>query len=154
MPKPPTFYQEFVEDYPEVAEAYERLGDTTRRAGSLTERETGLIKLALAAGARLEGAVHSHARRALDAGASEEDLRHIGVLAITTLGFPFAMTVRALIEDVLDEEEEYEDDGSLDEDEDEDDELADDEDEDEDDELVEEPAAGTEDEEAGDETPR
>lgn len=155
MSKPPTFYQQFVEDYPEVAEAYERLGDTTRRAGSLTERETELIKLALAAGARLEGAVHSHARRALDAGASEEDLRHVGVLAITTLGFPFAMTVRALIEDVLDEEEEYEDDGSLDEDEDEEgDEL---DDEDEDDELEEEPegaAVETEDEEAGDETPR
>jgi alkylhydroperoxidase/carboxymuconolactone decarboxylase family protein YurZ len=153
MSKPPTFYQQFVEDYPEVAEAYERLGDTTRRAGSLTERETELIKLALAAGARLEGAVHSHARRALDAGASEEDLRHVSVLAITTLGFPFAMTVRALIEDVLDEEEEYEDDGTLDDDEEgeEDDELDDEED---DDELEEGAVAGTEDEEAGDETPR
>jgi 4-carboxymuconolactone decarboxylase len=152
MSKPPTFYQQFVEEYPEVAQAYERLGDTTRRAGSLTERETELIKLALAAGARLEGAIHSHARRALDAGASEEDLRHISVLAITTLGFPFAMTVRALIEDVLEEEEEYEDDGSLDEDEDEeDDELDEDE---EDDELETEAVARTEDEEAGDETPR
>ncbi|MFI5370125.1 MAG: carboxymuconolactone decarboxylase family protein [Candidatus Eisenbacteria bacterium] len=147
MSKPPTFYQQFVEDYPEVAAAYERLGDTTRRAGPLTERETELIKLALAAGARLEGAVHSHARRALDAGASEEDLRHVGVLAITTMGFPFAMTVRALIEDVLDEEEEYEDDGTLDDDED---------DEDDDAELDDEGTAveEMEDEEAGDETPR
>lgn len=151
MSKPPTFYQQFVGDYPEVAAAYERLGDTTRRAGPLTERETELIKLALSAGARLEGAVHSHARRALDAGASEEDLRHVGILAITTLGFPFAMTVRALIEDVLDEEEEYEDDGSLDDDEEEDeedDELDDDEEEEA---TVEEEM---EDEEAGDETPR
>ena len=133
MPKPPSFYQQFVEDHPEVATAYERLGETTRRAGPLTDRECELIKLALAAGARLEGAVHSHARRALDAGASEEDLRHVGLLAIPTLGFPSAMTVRALVEDVLEEEETYEDDGSLDE-EDEDDE--DDEgDEDDDDEL-------------------
>ena len=151
MSKPPTFYQQFVEDYPEVAEAYERLGDTTRRAGSLTERETELIKLALAAGARLEGAVHSHARRALDAGATDEDLRHVGVLAITTLGFPFAMTVRALIEDVLDEEEEYEDDGTLDDDEDEEGDELDDEEEEDDEAGV---VAETEDEEAGDETPR
>jgi alkylhydroperoxidase/carboxymuconolactone decarboxylase family protein YurZ len=155
MSKPPTFYQQFVEDYPEVAEAYERLGDTTRRAGPLTERETELLKLALAAGARLEGAVHSHARRALDAGATDEDLRHVGVLAITTLGFPFAMTVRALIEDVLDEEEEYEDDGSLDEDEGEEDDELDDEDEDDElDEDAEEATVETGDEEAGDETPR
>ena len=51
MPKPPSFYQQFVEDYPEVATAYERLGDSTRRAGPLTERESELIKLALSAGA-------------------------------------------------------------------------------------------------------
>ena len=149
MAKPPSFFQQFVEDYPEVAAAYERLGDTTRRAGPLTARESELVKLALAAGARLEGAVHSHARRALEAGATEADLRHVGMLAITTLGFPLAMNVRALIEDVVDEEEEYEDDGTLDDDEDDDD-L--DDDELDDDELEED--EDLEDEETGGETPR
>ena len=109
MPQPPSFYAEFTEEYPEVAEAYERLGETTRTAGPLTSRECELVKLALAAGARLEGAVHSHARQALAEGASDEDLLHVAVLAITTIGFPAAMATRAMIEDVLDSEDALED---------------------------------------------
>ena len=97
----PSFYSAFRETHPEVVRAYETLGDATRAAGPLPARQVELVKLALAAGARLEGAVHSHARRALEEGATPEDLRHVSVLAITTLGFPAAMATRALIEDVL-----------------------------------------------------
>lgn len=101
MSKPPSFYRSFQESHPDVARAYETLGDAARAAGPLTEREAELVKLAFAAGAQLEGAVHSHARRARDAGASVEDLRHVWLLAITTLGFPSAMALRAQIDDVL-----------------------------------------------------
>jgi alkylhydroperoxidase/carboxymuconolactone decarboxylase family protein YurZ len=101
MPNLPSFYSEFREARPEVVRAYEVLGDATRKAGPLAPGQIELIKLALAAGARLEGAVHSHARRALEAGATAEELRHVPLLAITTLGFPAAMAIRALIEDVL-----------------------------------------------------
>ena len=97
----PSFYSAFREAHPEVVRAYEALGDATRAAGPLPARQAELVKLALAAGARLEGAVHSHARRALEQGASPEELRHLSLLAITTLGFPAAMATRALIEDVL-----------------------------------------------------
>jgi alkylhydroperoxidase/carboxymuconolactone decarboxylase family protein YurZ len=97
----PSFYSEFRVDHPVVAAAYETLGDATRAAGPLGPAEAELVKLALAAGARLEGAVHSHARRALEAGATPEQLRHLALLAITTLGFPAAMATRAQIEDVL-----------------------------------------------------
>ena len=99
----PTFYSEFRAAHPQVAEAYESLGEATRQAGPLAPAQAEMMKLALAAGARIEGAVHSHARRALEAGASPEELRHVALLAITTLGFPSAMAVRALIEDVLGE---------------------------------------------------
>ncbi len=101
MSKLPPFYSEFRESHPEIAKAYEALGDAARGAGPLSARDAELVKLALAAGARLEGAVHSHARRALEAGASPEELRQVPLLAITTLGFPGAMAIRALIEDVL-----------------------------------------------------
>ncbi len=103
MGKLPSFYSSFREKHPEVARAYEALGESTRAAGPLPAPQAELIKLALAAGARLEGGVHSHARRALEAGATPETLRHVPVLAITTLGFPAAMALRALIEDVLGE---------------------------------------------------
>jgi AhpD family alkylhydroperoxidase len=101
--KLPAFYETFRAQHPEVARAYETLGDAARAAGPLAPAEAELVKLALAAGARLEGGVHSHARRALAAGATPEQLRHVALLAITTLGFPSAMAVRALIEDVLQE---------------------------------------------------
>ncbi len=97
----PTFYSRFREQHPGVTRAYEALGDAARAAGPLDGRSAELVKLALAAGARLEGGVHSHARRALAAGATPEELRHVALLAITTLGFPQAMATRALIEDVL-----------------------------------------------------
>jgi alkylhydroperoxidase/carboxymuconolactone decarboxylase family protein YurZ len=101
MSKLPSFYSSFRDAHPEVAKAYETLGEATRAAGPLAARQAELVKLALAAGARIEGAVHSHARRALEAGASREELRHVALLAITTLGFPAAMAVRAQIEDVV-----------------------------------------------------
>lgn len=101
MPKLPSFYSRFRESHPAVVEAYERLGDATRGAGPLDARAAELVKLALAAGARLEGAVHSHTRRAIEVGLTPEEIRHVALLAITTLGFPSAMSLRAQIDDVL-----------------------------------------------------
>ena len=101
MSQVPSFYSSFREAHPEVVRAYEALGDATRSAGPLDPRTIELVKLGLAAGARIEGAIHSHVRRALDAGATPEDLRQVALLAITTLGFPSAMAVRAQIEDEL-----------------------------------------------------
>lgn len=101
MSKMPTFYENFRATYPRIVEAYETLGDATRTAGPLAPAQAELVKLGIAAGARLEGSVHSHARRALEAGAKPDELRHVALLAITTLGFSSAMAVRAWIEDVL-----------------------------------------------------
>ncbi len=101
MSKVPSFYAAFQMRYPEVAKAYESLGDATRAAGPLDEKVAALVKLALAAGARMEGGVHSHVRRALAAGATAEELRHVALLGITTLGFPSAMAVRAMVDDEL-----------------------------------------------------
>jgi len=101
MSKPPKFYETFRAAHPGVVDAYEALGDATREAGPLDAKQAELVKLGLAAGARITGAIHSHARRALEAGATPDEIRHVALLAITTLGFPSAMAVRAMIEDVL-----------------------------------------------------
>lgn len=100
MSKPPTFYTEFRDQHPAIVKAYEALGNACRAAGPLSEKHAELVKLGLAAGAGLEGAIHSHARRALAAGASAAEVRQVGLLAITTLGFPGAMAIRAEIESV------------------------------------------------------
>ena len=97
---PPT-YRRFAELNLSVSSAYESLGEACAQAGPLDDKMRELIKLALAVGARLEGGVHSHARRALDGGATASEIRHVVTLAVPTLGFPNAAAAFTWIEDVL-----------------------------------------------------
>jgi alkylhydroperoxidase/carboxymuconolactone decarboxylase family protein YurZ len=89
------------EDTPEVWKAYQDLGKACAEAGPLDSRARRLVKLALAAGSGSEGAVHSHARRAIEEGLSPDELRHVATLAITTLGFARAVAALTWIDDVL-----------------------------------------------------
>lgn len=84
----PRLYVQFRDENPEVAEAYDRLGGAVHRAGPLDEKTRALIKIALATGAGLEGAVHAHVRKALDLGLTRDEITHTIVLALTTLGWP------------------------------------------------------------------
>lgn len=89
------------EKHPKIWEFYNALANECSTTGPLSERERRLVKLALAAGNGSEGAVHSHTRRALTEGLSPEDLRHVALLAIPTLGFPKAVAALTWIEDLL-----------------------------------------------------
>jgi len=97
----PGFARHVAEEKPALWEAYEKLGRACAEAGPLTGAPYHEVKLALAVGAGLEGAVHSHVRRALAAGVDPEAIRHVGYLAVTTLGFPRAVAALTWIEDVL-----------------------------------------------------
>ena len=97
----PARYQHFEKSYPSVIRAVEALGEATQSAGPLDNKTRALVKLAIAVGAAREGAVHSHTRRALEAGCTPDELRHVGVLAITTIGFPTTMAAMSWVEDVL-----------------------------------------------------
>lgn len=99
--KLPGRYLLFQKQYPDVFKAYDALGNATAEAGTLDAKTRALVKLALAVGAQLEGAVHSHTRRALEAGCAAEELRHVAILGTTTLGFPSMMKTLSWIEDVL-----------------------------------------------------
>jgi len=101
----PDVLREFAAKYPQVWEAYNRLGEATAQAGPLDERTQRLVKLAIAIGAGREGAVHSHARRALKAGITPEELIHVGLLAITTIGWSGAFAAITWIMDVLPKEQ-------------------------------------------------
>lgn len=101
----PDVLREFAAKYPQVWEAYNRLGEATAQAGPLDERTQRLVKLAIAIGAGREGAVHSHARRALKAGIAPEELIHVGLLAITTIGWSGAFAAITWIMDVLPKEQ-------------------------------------------------
>src|SRR5579884_4423590 len=105
MHKVPGTFKRFLETYPEVARAYEQLGKATQDWGPLDKRTRELVKLGIAVGKRHEGAVHSHVRRALDAGATPEEIRHVILLSMTTIGFPNMMAALTWAEDVLNADE-------------------------------------------------
>jgi alkylhydroperoxidase/carboxymuconolactone decarboxylase family protein YurZ len=94
-------FQRFGESYPDVAAAYEALGAAAMTAGPLDARTRALVKLAIAIGAWREGAVHSTVGRARAAGCSPASIRHVVVLATTTLGFPSMMAAMRWVDDVL-----------------------------------------------------
>jgi AhpD family alkylhydroperoxidase len=98
LPQP---FQRFTRDNPAVAAAYQALGEACAQAGPLDAATRELVKLGLAIGGRLEGAVHSHARRALAAGATTEQIRHVVALAAPTLGLPTTVAAFTWVEDVL-----------------------------------------------------
>jgi len=101
MSRPPKFYLEMKEKAPDLVNAFEALGRAARAAGPLDEKTVALAKLAMGIGAAMEGSTHSSVRKALAAGCSAEEIRHVAVLAVTTLGFPNMMRARAWVEDVL-----------------------------------------------------
>lgn len=50
---------------------------------------------------RSEGAVHSHVRRALEAGATPEEIYHAVMLLTSTIGFPNVAAALSWAEDSL-----------------------------------------------------
>jgi alkylhydroperoxidase/carboxymuconolactone decarboxylase family protein YurZ len=97
----PARFRQFGKKYPALLRAYEALGEAAAQAGPLDTKTRSLVKLALATGALREGAVHSHTRRALEAGCSPEEIRHVVLLSTTTLGFPSMMAALSWVDDVL-----------------------------------------------------
>lgn len=101
MGKLPDFYERFLERFPAVGRAHNELGQACKTAGPLDPRTAELVKIGMSVGAGLEGATHSHTRRALEAGATAEEIRHAVILGATTLGFPGMMAGLAWVEDIL-----------------------------------------------------
>ena len=87
--------------HPKVWKAFNDLGESCHRAGPLDEKTRRLVKLALSMGAGLEGATHSAARNARKCGVSEEEIEHVALLSITTLGLPAATRAWTWIADGL-----------------------------------------------------
>jgi len=97
----PKAYREFRRRNPAVARAYEDLGKACVGAGPLDARTRELVKLGMSIGGGLEGAVHSHVRRALEAGATPDEIRHVVALAVPTIGFPATAAAFTWVEDLL-----------------------------------------------------
>ncbi len=99
LPEP---FKRLVRDYPDVCNAFEKLGTKCHDAGPLDKKARKLSKLGIAIGTSSEGAVHSAVRKALQAGVSKEEIMHVGILAITTIGLPHAIAGMTWIKDIFD----------------------------------------------------
>ena len=97
----PKIYENFSSKFPEVINQFQQLGQTCRAAGPLDAKAQDLIKLGIAVGANSKGAVMSSTRKALESGATAEEITHAVLLALTTTGFPNMIAALGWVEDVL-----------------------------------------------------
>jgi 4-carboxymuconolactone decarboxylase len=102
MSELPRTYQHFQVEYGELWQAYDRLGATAAEAGPLEVKVRELIKLGMAAANQSESAVRSHVHRALEAGATSEEIQHALLLGITTIGFPTMMAALSWAQAAID----------------------------------------------------
>ena len=91
MPKKefmPFSLKRFQKEFPEIEKEYDRLAKKCHASGPLNEKTRRLIKLGIAIGSASEGAIKSHARRAIAIGVTPKEIRHAVLLGLTTIGFP------------------------------------------------------------------
>jgi AhpD family alkylhydroperoxidase len=86
--KLPGTYKAFVARFPALGEAHQRIGRAAEAAGPLPPKVCELIKIGICVGAGLESALRSHTRRAVEAGATREEIEQAIVLGMNTVGFP------------------------------------------------------------------
>ncbi|MEX0680322.1 MAG: carboxymuconolactone decarboxylase family protein [Balneolales bacterium] len=82
---------------------FQRSGHAVHGAGPLDQKTRELVKLAMSFGAQKEGAVHSHTRKALDAGCTKEEICHVVLLTLPTLGMPSMMAALTWVNDILED---------------------------------------------------
>jgi 4-carboxymuconolactone decarboxylase len=100
LPEPPEAFRDFVARYPKLGEAWERIGEAGA-AGPLDAKTVRLLKLAVAAGAMREGAVHSSVRKAIAAGASRAEIEQVVAIAAGVLGLPSTVAVHTWVRERL-----------------------------------------------------
>ncbi|MBI2815786.1 MAG: carboxymuconolactone decarboxylase family protein [Acidobacteria bacterium] len=89
----------FARQHPTVWRSFENLANQCHEAGPLDAKAQRLVKLGIAVGAGLEGGVHAQVRNALAEGITPDELRHVIVLGLTTIGFPASMAALTWVND-------------------------------------------------------
>ncbi len=101
MAKYPKNYLMIQKRFSDLMKAHEDAGKRAKEAGPIDAKTGNLIQLAACVALRSEGGVHSHARRALQAGASADEIYHTVVLLINTVGFPAVAAAFSWVKDIV-----------------------------------------------------
>jgi len=85
-------YTVFKKDFPEINTAHEALGEKIHnKSGPLSEKVRWLIKIAISGASGHYLALETHVKKAREAGATENEIKHALLLLIQTVGFPTFM---------------------------------------------------------------
>jgi len=101
----PKAYESFVKNYPQIQKNYQKLATSCRESGPLDVKTQSLVKLGIAIGATSRGGVMSSVRKALEAGATADEIRHAVLMALTPTGFPNMIVAMEWASEVLDQQE-------------------------------------------------
>jgi AhpD family alkylhydroperoxidase len=99
--QPSPLYLKLKERHGELIDAVESMSKAARNAGPLDEKTLQLIQLGAAAAIGSKGGMSSHALRALEAGATKEEVRHAIIVLTSTIGFPTVAAALARMDEVL-----------------------------------------------------
>lgn len=97
----PKLYTQFSQQYPDIQEKYQQLAEACRAAGPLDAKVQELVMLGIAVGVNSRGGVMSHTRKALAAGASQEEIAHAVLLSLPSSGFSNMMAAMNWITEVF-----------------------------------------------------
>ncbi len=97
----PKNFRELLKTYPDIGESYKALADGCYSAGPLDAKTAHLVKLGMSIASHSEGSTHTHVRMASKHGATDDEIRHVVLLALTTLGWPLMGAAWSWVNDVL-----------------------------------------------------
>ena len=86
--KLPGAFREFIRLFPALGDAHQQIAEAVERYGPLDAKTLELVKIGISVGARLESATRSHVRRAVQNGATPEEVQQVVLLAYNTCGWP------------------------------------------------------------------
>jgi len=101
----PKIYGKFSDKFPDIFKDFQQLGKTCRESGPLDKKCQDLINLGIAIGANSRGAVRSQSRKALESGATQDEILHAVLLSLTTTGFPKMIAAMGWVDEVFNEVE-------------------------------------------------
>lgn len=90
--------------FPKVSDAYEAMASAATEAGPLDARSVALLKVALSVGRGSWRGTHAHVRKALEAGVTAAELRHLAAVALPTIGLAASLDALRWIDETIDEQ--------------------------------------------------
>jgi 4-carboxymuconolactone decarboxylase len=82
----------FKKDFPDVNKGHDALGEIIHeKSGPIPEKYRWLIKVGISGASGHTIALETHIAKAMEAGATEEEIKHALLLIIQTTGFPMFM---------------------------------------------------------------